>query len=183
MSLFRSLKERPLLQKFQDLLWPKIGLRRWGRYVFLRIMRLQASPYQIAMGVALGAAISFTPFLGFHIILALALSWIFRANKISALLGTLVGTPWTLPFMFFLSYKTGLLMAEFFHYWFPQIPLSSDFLGTTAFNFKDLYNHPAAFFFPMLTGSFLLGIGFGGCVFLLTFMGIKVYRNHQRKTP
>ena len=53
-------------------------------------------PEMIAASFALGVAISFTPLIGFHWIIALALAFLLRLRKIDVLLGTLVVNPLTI---------------------------------------------------------------------------------------
>ncbi len=69
--------------------------------------RLPDTPHGIAAGVAAGAAISFTPFLGLHILLGSLVALITRGNYIGVIIGTLVGNPWTFPFIFALNYEIG----------------------------------------------------------------------------
>jgi uncharacterized protein len=88
-------------------LWPHIGWRRTGAYLFKRVTRLSGTPHSIAAGVACGVAISFTPFIGFHFLGALLLCLLVRGNYVAAAVGTLVGNPWTLPFMWLAAYKLG----------------------------------------------------------------------------
>ena len=74
----------------------------WGRvfrYWTFKLKRLQGSPYAIACGFACGAAVSFTPLIGFHFILAAVLAWALRGNIIASAIGTAVGNPWTFPFI------------------------------------------------------------------------------------
>ena len=94
-------------RRLGDLLWPAAGWRRRLRYVFLRLARLSGSPYSIAAGFACGGAVSFTPFLGFHIVLGVGFSWILGASPIAALIGTLIGNPWTFPFIWWWTYWLG----------------------------------------------------------------------------
>ena len=56
-----------------------------------------SSPEVVAASFAIGVAISFTPLLGLHWLIALALAFILRLNKVDILLGTLAVTPLTLP--------------------------------------------------------------------------------------
>ena len=56
-----------------------------------------APPEVVAASFALGVAISFTPLLGLHWIIALGLAVVLRLNKVDILLGTLVVNPLTLP--------------------------------------------------------------------------------------
>ena len=95
----------------RSLLWPRSGWRRAARYIVYRLGRLSGTPYTIAGGFACGAAISFTPFVGLHFILAAIWAWIVRANVVSALIGTAVGNPWTFPFIWVWIYKLGQWMG------------------------------------------------------------------------
>ena len=52
------------------MLWPRRGWTRMALYIQHRLGRLPGTPYRIAAGFACGAAISFTPFLGLHFVLA-----------------------------------------------------------------------------------------------------------------
>ena len=70
MSVFRRRRKRSILARLLELLWPRMGWRRAGKYYVFRIKRLPGTPYSIACGFALGAAVSFTPFIGFHFLLA-----------------------------------------------------------------------------------------------------------------
>ena len=73
----------------------------------VQLKRLKGTPYEIAAGFACGVAISFTPFIGFHLILAAITAWIIRANVVSSAIGTLIGNPWTFPFIWIAVLSTG----------------------------------------------------------------------------
>lgn len=77
----------------------KNALNRYGKYLMLKLDKIKATPYAIAAGFACGAAISFTPFVGFHMLLAALTAFILRGSIISSALGTIVGNPWTFPFI------------------------------------------------------------------------------------
>ncbi|MEK7801294.1 MAG: DUF2062 domain-containing protein, partial [Pseudomonadota bacterium] len=68
--MFKRRKRRSILGKLREVLWPKMGWRRMGHYLHLRMIRLNASPHQIALGISFGASISFVPLPGTHIITA-----------------------------------------------------------------------------------------------------------------
>ena len=53
-------------------------------------------PEVVAASFALGVTISFTPLIGFHWIVALALAVVLRLNKVDVILGTLVVNPLTI---------------------------------------------------------------------------------------
>jgi hypothetical protein len=75
--------------------WPKAGWRRASRYIAHRVRRLPGTPYRIAAGLASGAAVSFTPFIGLHFVLAALLALLVRGNVVASAIGTAAGNPWT----------------------------------------------------------------------------------------
>ncbi|MCP4395439.1 MAG: DUF2062 domain-containing protein [Alphaproteobacteria bacterium] len=105
--MFKRRNSLTILQNIKNFLWPSSGWSRMLQYYAYRIKRLPGTPHAIASGFAYGAAISFTPFIGFHILLAMMLSYIMGGSIIAAAIGTAVGSPWTFPFIWMATYKTG----------------------------------------------------------------------------
>lgn len=108
--MFGRKKELPLLVRLKGWLWPAMGWRRLAVYLLKRLVRLPGTPHNIASGFACGAAISFTPFVGFHIVLSMLLAWLLRGHLIAAVVGTVVGNPWTFPFIWLATYKVGQIL-------------------------------------------------------------------------
>ena len=81
------------LRRLREALWPSIGWRRATTYIWRRVWRLSGTPHTIAVGIAAGTFMSFTPFLGFHIVGAMLIAWVFRGNLVAAASGTIVGNP------------------------------------------------------------------------------------------
>lgn len=73
----------------------------------LRVVRLGDTSHKIALGLACGAAISFTPLVGTHFIQAGLLAYLLRANMLASLIGTFVGNPLSFPLMWFAAYQLG----------------------------------------------------------------------------
>jgi len=96
-----------LLNKIRDAVWPRMGLRRYGRYLQTRVMRLSASPHAIAAGVASGAAVSMLPLIGLHFLLGFVLAFAVRGNMLAAAIGTVWGNPLSFPLFFAASYAVG----------------------------------------------------------------------------
>ncbi|MDL1952314.1 DUF2062 domain-containing protein [Acidobacteria bacterium ACD] len=63
---------------------------------FLHLLGRDDPPESVAAAFAVGVAISFTPLIGFHWMMALALAILLRLNKVDVFLGTLVVNPLTL---------------------------------------------------------------------------------------
>ncbi|MCH7937441.1 MAG: DUF2062 domain-containing protein [Proteobacteria bacterium] len=110
--MFKRRNRKTLGDKIQGFLWPAIGWRRACSYTMHRLARLPGSAYSIAGGFACGAAMSFTPFVGLHFVVAGILAWAFRANIIASIIGTAVGNPWTFPFIWTWLYQTGTWMVS-----------------------------------------------------------------------
>src|SRR4051794_41561690 len=99
-------RDRPsILRRLRGWLWPRAGWRRAGRYLLARIKHLPGTPHAIAAGLATGAAVSLTPFLGLHVLLALGLARLTGSNLLAAGLGTLAGNPWALPLIWTATYR------------------------------------------------------------------------------
>lgn len=110
--MFRRRTPHSTLSRLRNFMWPRTGWVRSTRYVGHRLGRLPGSPYSIAAGVAIGAAVSFTPFIGFHILLTLLLCFLVRANVLAGTIGTAVGNPWTFPVIWLWIYNLGLWILD-----------------------------------------------------------------------
>ena len=97
--IFKRRNKETFGQKMRIALWPRRSLWRSIKYLMLRVLRLTASPHVIAMGVAAGAFASFTPFLGFHFVIAFAICFVMRGSYVAAATGTFFGNPLTFPFI------------------------------------------------------------------------------------
>jgi len=86
--------------------------RRTFRYIYLRLIRVGGDPVHVGLGFSLGVFLGVFPTFGLGIPLALLLASIFRWNRISATLGSLVMNPLTTPFFWSLS---GTVGAAIFH--------------------------------------------------------------------
>lgn len=87
-----------------------LPLRRKAAYYKRRLLRLRASPHEIALGCAAGVFAAFTPFLGLQMLLAVALALALRVNVAAALLGTFAGNPLSWPAIWTASYVAGAWM-------------------------------------------------------------------------
>ncbi len=105
--MFQRRHRRPVSARVREFLWPRMGWRRTAHYLGHRVGRLPGTPYSIAAGLASGAAVSCTPFMGAHFVLGGLLALALRGNLIASAIGTALGNPWTFPFIWALIYWTG----------------------------------------------------------------------------
>ncbi|WP_424928448.1 DUF2062 domain-containing protein [Amaricoccus tamworthensis] len=76
---------------------PPKGWRRGVEYIGHRIRRLPDTPHRIAVGLACGTFVSFTPLFGLHFFLSMGLARLLGGNILASLLGTFFGNPLTFP--------------------------------------------------------------------------------------
>ncbi|NTJ41969.1 DUF2062 domain-containing protein [Agrobacterium larrymoorei] len=107
---FRRRTPATFSERLRAALWPRMGLRRSLRYMKLKLVRLSASPYSVAAGVAIGVAVAWTPFLGIHIIIAMIIGFLLRANLVAAALGTTFANPLTFPLIWASTWELGHLI-------------------------------------------------------------------------
>jgi uncharacterized protein (DUF2062 family) len=175
--LFRRRKPPKFAEKMRELVWPRKGFLRPLRYFQKRIVRLTASPHAIAAGFAAGIAVSWTPFIGVHIIMAFVLAYLVAGNLVAAALGCLsAGNPVTYPFIWGITWEIG------------HVILGAD--GSAHRNGIDL---PALFkkldfsqlwgpvLKPMLIGAVPPALVSGLLAYVVTYYGVKGFQ-HRRRT-
>ena len=189
MSIFRRRRKRPISQTLRHYLWPKTGWVRSAKYVAYRLRRLKGSANSIAVGVAWGIAVSFTPFYFLHIGLAVVGSWFMGGSLLAAAIGTLFLNPLTFPFISLLTYSIGSYFlapsADFEDMGVVSIgyifhSFSASFEGMEVvpigYIFDKFLEILMPFLLPMAVGGILVGIASWVVVFLSVRMLVSRYR-------
>ncbi len=144
-----------LIETAKQFFWPSMGWKRVLSYLKYRILRLSDNTHNIALGLAIGLGISFTPLLGTHFIQAGAVAFIFRANIAAAMIGTFVGNPLTFPFFWWAGISAGGFL-------FALFGLSADANIPTKLDMDALreiiLTHPWDLFLPWMLGGYLLAL-------------------------
>ncbi|MCX5678618.1 MAG: DUF2062 domain-containing protein [Candidatus Omnitrophica bacterium] len=86
-----------------------IVISRFLKAVYLKIFRINDTPQKIALGLGLGVFMGVLP--GTGPIAALALALLFRVNRASALLGSILTNTWLSIPVFLLSLRTGAVIT------------------------------------------------------------------------
>jgi uncharacterized protein len=164
---------------------------RSAKYVTKRILRLTASPHAVAAGIAAGVFASFTPFLGFHFVIAFLISYVIAGNFVAAALGTFFGNPFTFPFIWASTFAVGRFIltgatAPLFHNGAPHTRLGEiDASGIFAIGFGGMAHKIASLWEPvvkpMMIGAIPLGIIAGIFAYLTTRWVAVGFRNARKK--
>ncbi len=135
----------------------------------------EISPHDRAMSAAIGMFIAFSPFLGFHNLMAISLALLSKKiDKILIIGFTWVNNPWTTVPMYLAGLKLGELICC------PHNPFDissinwhiftlSNFLNGKAWHY--LVNDLKAIIFPFFIGSLILGI----VAAILTYIVILIF--------
>lgn len=80
-------------------------VKRFFRFLYLKLVRINDTPQRVALGLGLGVFLGLLP--GTGPLASLALAFVFRLNRIAALLGSLMTNTWLSVVTFLLSVKVG----------------------------------------------------------------------------
>jgi len=84
--------------------WRK--LRNW----FVHLLHLDESAHRIALGVAIGVFVAFTPTIGLQMLLIFFLTSLFRVNVAAGVPMAWLTNPLTIPLIFYWNYRVGCLL-------------------------------------------------------------------------
>lgn len=163
-------------ERLRTVVWPRRSLWRSLQYYTKRVLRLTATPHAIAGGVAAGVFASFTPFLGFHFLLAAALAWIIGGNLVASAFGTAIGNPLTFPFIWGATLETGKLIL----YGRQPSELATVHLGEMMrhLHFSELWQPLLK---PMSVGALPLGLTFAVGFYIATRWALVTFREQRRR--
>ncbi len=136
-----------------------------------KAMTEEGDPRKIALGFSVGTFISFTPLLSIHTVLAVAAALIFRLNKVSSIAGAWVNNPYTIPFVYYASYKLG---AKILGNHLPP-PSFSEFTPQNFGMFVKAYGG------PLFLGTTITGLVAAIIAYNLMYYGVVSLRKRKRK--
>lgn len=182
------------MQTIAEFFYPKSGWKRAFEYVKHRIKRLPDTPHKIALGIACGTFVTFTPFFGLHFFLAAGLAFVLRGNVLASLLGTFVGNPISFPLIAATSYRLGLWMMGAGHeerIWHKVKYGVVETWSTILANAKSLFGYPpspwggvSAFFYdvflPYLVGGIVPGIICAAVMYFMSKPMITAYQSRRK---
>ena len=72
-----------------------------------QLLHTHDTPHRTALAYALGVFLGFSPILGLHTVLGLALAFVFRLNRVAVVLGVYSNLPWLVPAYYTLATIAG----------------------------------------------------------------------------
>ncbi|PZP38938.1 MAG: hypothetical protein DI585_05810 [Pseudomonas fluorescens] len=156
-----------------------MGWKAWIQYVLLKIRRSASDPHHVAMGMAIGMWANFLPLPGLGGTLSVTFAWLLRANMMSAFVGQLLGNAWTMPFIWWICYKTGLII-------FPIEEHGIGFRSLMAnFNMEYFLENwrilARSVLLPVAVGGQIIGIPLAIISYWLTHWEVKRFWAYRRR--
>ena len=194
--MFRRRKPRSYPQMAQDMVYPRGGWGRAGRYLLHRLRRLPDAPHRIGRGLAAGVFVSFSPFIGAHVVLAMGVAWAIGGTIFASIIGTLIGNPLTLPFIAVACTGLGRWLLGVEGHVGPQTIIGeiTRAAGEVASNVLSMaddgearWTHLAAVWqgilLPYLVGGLLLGLLAGVVTHYASVPVIRAYQRRKAARP
>ncbi|MEM5472123.1 DUF2062 domain-containing protein [Hoeflea sp. AS60] len=173
--LFRRRRPEGFFDRVRTALWPRRSFVRSFQYLIKRVLRLTATPHAIAAGVAAGVFASWTPLLGFHFILAFALSYVLAGNMVAAALGTAFGNPLSFPFIWALTIKIGNMLIGI------ETGAHQKHVNLEALlRHLDVSQLWDPVLKPMLIGAIPPGLVTGISFYILTYWGVRAFQARRK---
>ncbi len=149
-----------------------------------KLLHIEDTPERTALAFSIGIFLGFSPFLGLHTVVGLAVAFLFGLNRVAILLGVWTNTPWWIvPFYMIATWVgmgvTGFRMEftalrDIFQLGMDRGFTSSIFWGCMASQWGLLLSY--------LIGSSLLSILLGLVAYPLSLKWIRFYRLKRRPT-
>jgi len=139
-----------------------------------RFLKIRGEPREIALGLALGILIGMLPVLGLQTVSAIFFASLLKWNKLSAVLGTLISNPLTIPPLYALTYFVGSRILGVRH----GLP---HFTGTGFDTFLGLLNKTPEILWALFLGGFLLGVPVAVAGYFLAYEALRRYQSGIRE--
>jgi len=158
-------------------------IRKIERFLIYRVLHVDDTPHRIALGVAIGVFVTWTPTIGMQMILTVLLSLALRANKVVGLPFVWISNPLTFVPIYYPSYRLGnWLLGERagtpdFH---RILAVEGDWWGEIWFNrlqawWSAAWNTLA----PTWLGSLLIALPLAAIGYFVTRRLIVLYRQRR----
>lgn len=164
--------------------WACLDWKQWAR----AILSIRATPKQIALGVAVGSFIAFTPLIGLQTLLAALFAALIGASKKAAMLAVWISNPLTMGPIFAVTYQLGVVLGSPA----PAVastpgslsaaPMAStDLVASTPYSLEGLMQAGWGYILPMFLGGAVIGLLAAFVAFHLTHRSALAYQKAQAR--
>jgi uncharacterized protein (DUF2062 family) len=161
-------------------------LNRLKRFFVYRVLHVDDTPHRIALGLAIGIFVTWTPTIGLQMLLTIALSWLLRANKAVGVPFVWISNPLTVPPIYGPNYLVGCWILggdyDWHRFWAFAKAVASG--GSWIERFNAGWQAMLQIFWPLWLGSIVVGLILGTMTYFATRFAVVKYREHwHRRHP
>jgi uncharacterized protein (DUF2062 family) len=154
----------------------RIFNRHVRRFVTHKMLHADDPPHRLALGVAIGMFIAFTPTMGFQMLLVVFAAWLLRANKVVGLPIVWISNPATMVPLYYWCYLVGRVVLGhegIGRHWWKELahPPHGWWTGIT-FYWSRIMDIAA----PLWLGSVMIGFIAAYVSYYAVYHGVCMYR-------
>lgn len=153
---------------------------RAERFLIYRVFSLADTPHRLALGVAIGIFVAWTPTISVQMILTLALCWLFGANKLVGLPFVWISNPATVFPIYVPNYFIGCWILGRKPDGWHKIVEAIRFTGSFGERVVEWYSVTSDIFWELWTGSLVVALILGVLSYFAIYRMIVVYRTHRK---
>lgn len=159
----------------------RYGWYRTKRFIKYRVLHVDDTPHRIALGVAIGCFLAWTPTIGLQMVLVVLLAAMLRANKLVGVPFVWISNPLTIIPIYYPNYWLGCKLSGSTAMRTPQAwremisPIFNESLGWWG-AMRELLKLSMEIAVPLWIGSVLIGLFVGGMAYWATYTGVVQYR-------
>jgi len=153
----------------------KTTIKQIETFIVQRILHIDDTPHRLALGLAVGIFIAWTPTIGFQMVLVVLLATLCKANKVVGIPLVWISNPFTLPLVYYPNYLVGRYLLGLFNAQ-TTTNYESQQIRDLMSNLHNMRFYEMPFWNEL--GRLLLDIGMDlwlGCVVVGLFLGLIVY--------
>src|SRR6185295_14477028 len=151
------------------------------RAAFRRLLAIDDPPERTALAFSIGVFIAFSPFLGLHTIMATAIAFLFRFNKIAIYTGTFVNNPiFTLVPIIIASYAVGaFILGRPWRIPDEGLELLKNPRIFSGDYYRQLFVQSWSIVWPFSVGASALSVVCSLLAYQLTLRALRAYRSRK----
>ena len=153
-----------------------------GFFIY-RVLHVDDTPHRIALGVAVGIFVTWTPTIGFQMILTLMLASLLRANKFVGIPFVWISNPLTAPMIYWPNFELGhrLLGGNYHRPDFMKAfqANGSGMLEVWVNRVRSFWEATWHAFAPLWLGSIVVGLVLGVLSYVAVHYAVVAYRKHR----
>jgi uncharacterized protein (DUF2062 family) len=154
------------------------------RATFRRLLAIDDPPERTALAFSIGVFIAFSPFLGLHTIMATAIAFLFRFNKIAIYTGTFINNPFfTLVPIIIVSYAVGaFVLGRPLHIPDEGLALLKNPHLFSGDYYRRLFVQSWHIVWPFSVGASVLSVVCSVLAYPITLGALRAYRRRKEAT-